>query len=255
MGFRVRMLNPEDPPASFPDPADMGIALGQPDGLLAIGGDLSPARLIEAYRIGVFPWFNEDQPILWWCPDPRAVIYPDGLHISRSLARTLKRCGWQRTINKDFTAVINACATERGKFGTWITPAMISAYRELHRLGYAHSVEIWQGEELAGGIYGIRLGNKFFGESMFTRITDGSKVALSALAELCLQEGIDLIDCQVSSPHLETLGMREIPRSRFLPLLEGLDTQPRAFAAAADGPAEVAGLAALRDASNRPQTL
>lgn len=249
MGFRVRTLSPADPPASFPDPTAMGVALGQPEGLLAIGGDLSPERLIEAYRIGVFPWFNEDQPILWWCPDPRAVIYPEGLHISRSLVRTLKRCGWRRTINQDFPAVIHACASERGKFGTWITPDMIAAYCELHRLGYAHSIEIWDGAELAGGIYGIRLGNKFFGESMFSRVTDGSKVALSALAQLCISEQIDLIDCQVPSPHLESLGMVEIARNRFLPLLAGLDTQPREFAAGADGPTGVEGLAALRAAN------
>jgi leucyl/phenylalanyl-tRNA--protein transferase len=216
MGFRVQAIRPDDPPDTFPEPAIMGTALGHPDGLIAIGGDLSAERLICAYQRGIFPWFNEDQPILWWCPNPRAIIEPEHFHMSRSLARRLRRAGWRCTINRSFTEVIDNCASGRGQFGTWITPEMKTAYRHLHELGFAHSIESWFRGELAGGIYGVRLGNVFFGESMYTGITDGSKVALSGLVHLCLENGIALLDCQVSSPHLTTLGMKEIPRNEFL---------------------------------------
>lgn len=220
MGFRVKVLGPSDPPDSFPDAALAGIALGQPDGLLAIGGDLSPERLLAAYRKGIFPWFNEDQPILWWSPDPRAVIFPTHFHMSRSLVRHLKRGGWQYSLNTCFDEVIRRCATGRGKYGTWITREMIDAYSQLHKLGYAHSVESWYNGELAGGIYGIRLGSIFFGESMFSIYTDGSKVALSALVKICLEVGIIVIDCQVESAHLTTLGMEQIPRDDFIRLVD-----------------------------------
>jgi leucyl/phenylalanyl-tRNA--protein transferase len=216
MGFRVQAIRPEDPPDSFPDPADMGVALGQPDGLIAIGGDLSPERLIAAYKRGIFPWFNDDQPILWWSPDPRAVFEPAHFHRSRSLTRALRHGGWEYSIDRCFDRIISGCALNRGEYGTWITPEMIAAYTRLHELGYAHSIESWYKGTLAGGIYGIRLGNMFFGESMFSSVTNGSKVALSALVGLCPNVGVDLIDCQVSSPHLATLGMREMPRQTFL---------------------------------------
>jgi leucyl/phenylalanyl-tRNA--protein transferase len=216
MGFRVQAIRPEDPPDSFPDPADMGVALGHPDGLIAVGGDLSPERLIAAYRRGIFPWFNDDQPILWWSPDPRAVFEPDNFHMSRSLIRKLKKGGWEYSVNHCFDEIVTGCALNRGEYGTWITPEMITAYTRLHELGYVHSIESWYQGELAGGIYGIRLGNMFFGESMFSVITNGSKVALSALISICPHMGIDLIDCQLSSPHLATLGMREMPREIFL---------------------------------------
>jgi leucyl/phenylalanyl-tRNA--protein transferase len=235
MGFRVTTLAADSPPDSFPDPATMGVALGYPDGLLAIGGDLSPERLIAAYRRGIFPWFNDDQPILWWCPEPRAIIRPESFHMSRSLARTLKRGGWTYTVNHCFDRVIAACASDRGEFGTWITPEMGVAYLQLHELGHAHSIESWFEGELAGGIYGINLGTKFFGESMFTNVTDGSKVALSALISLCIYNNIDMLDCQVSSPHLETFGMQEIPRKTFLDELKGLKTQSGGFGVRASG--------------------
>ncbi len=221
MGFRVQIIRSEDPPDSFPDPMGMGVALRHPDGLIAMGGDLSPERLIAAYSRGIFPWFNEDQPLLWWSPNPRAVIEPKQFHMSRSLARMLKQGGWEYSTNQCFKEVIDGCANNRGEFGTWITPEMVSAYIRLHELGYAHSIESWYMGELAGGIYGIRLGNIFFGESMFSRIGNGSKVAISALVNLCRQEGIHLLDCQVASPHLETLGMIELPRDVFLQRLAG----------------------------------
>ncbi len=226
MAFRVHTLHPDDPPDAFPDPANVGVAIGQPDGLVAIGGDLSPQRLVAAYQRGIFPWFDDDQPILWWCPEPRAIIRPADFHMSRSLARELKRGGWQISVNTCFEAVINGCASNRGRFGTWITPEMTAAYVRLHELGYAHSVESWHNGELAGGIYGIRLGNKFFGESMYTRITNGSKVAISGLIAACRDENIDMLDCQMSSEHLETLGMQEISRTEFLRELDGLDSAP-----------------------------
>jgi leucyl/phenylalanyl-tRNA--protein transferase len=216
MGFRVQAIRPEDPADSFPDPADMGVALGYPDGLLAVGGDLSPERLIAAYTRGIFPWFNDDQPILWWSPDPRAVLEPEHFHKSRSLMRALRQGGWEYSINYCFADVMNGCAVNRGEYGTWITPDMLAAYSHLHELGYAHSVECWYQGKLAGGIYGIRLGEVFFGESMFSAITNGSKVALTALVELCPHAGVNLIDCQLSSPHLTTLGMVEMPRQAFL---------------------------------------
>ncbi|MCP4090622.1 MAG: leucyl/phenylalanyl-tRNA--protein transferase [Gammaproteobacteria bacterium] len=216
MGFRLQAIRPEDPVDSFPDPATMGVALGYPDGLLAIGGDLSPERLIAAYTRGIFPWFNAGQPILWWSPDPRAVLEPVQFHKSRSLIRMLRRGGWEYSVNNCFARIVKGCAQNRGDHGTWITAEMLAAYTSLHELGYAHSIECWFKGKLAGGIYGIRLGELFFGESMFSTISNGSKVALTALAELCPQAGVSLIDCQLSSPHLTTLGMVEIPRQAFL---------------------------------------
>ena len=220
MAFRILTLHTNDPPDSFPNPAETGIALGYPDGLVAIGGDLSPDRLIEAYRRGIFPWFNEDQPILWWSPDPRAVIFPEHFHMSRSLARFVRHQDWEYSLNQAFSSVIHSCAINRGEHGTWITPGMQVAYETMHDLGYAHSVESWYQGQLAGGIYGLRLGNIFFGESMYSGITGGSKVALSGLVNICLDAGIKLLDCQMASEHLKTLGMVEISRNKFLAQLE-----------------------------------
>ncbi|MEJ2138882.1 MAG: leucyl/phenylalanyl-tRNA--protein transferase [Gammaproteobacteria bacterium] len=219
MAFRIRTLLPEDPPDSFPDPAKAGVALGYPDGLLAIGGDLSPPRLLAAYRRGIFPWYNDDQPVLWWSPDPRAVILPSGFHMSRSTTRMIRRGGWQYSLNKAFHDVISGCARNRGRHGTWITPEMQAAYQEMHAFGYAHSVESWFNGALAGGIYGIRLGGVFFGESMFSLATGGSKIALSGLIAECLAEDIAMLDCQLPSDHLRTLGMVEMARDSFLAYL------------------------------------
>ena len=224
MGYRVKVIRAEDPPEAFPDPAAMGTALGHPEGLIAIGGDLSEERLLYAYAHGIFPWYNEDQPILWWSPDPRAVIRTNDFHLSRSLGKELRSRDWHFSVNRCFSQVIAGCAGNRGEYGTWITPEMERAFTLLHEQGHAHSVESWLEGELAGGIYGIAMGRMFFGESMFSRITNGSKVAISALAYLAEKLGIELIDCQVSSPHLETLGMREISRDAFLAELQ--DNEP-----------------------------
>ncbi len=222
MGFRVRTLEPGDPPDAFPDPATAGVALGYPDGLLAIGGDLSSERLLAAYQRGIFPWFNDDQPVLWWSPDPRAVIRPDDFHASRRLQKELRQGHWSFTVNQDFVATIDGCAANRGEHGTWITPEMRAAFIRLHQLGYAHSIESWHDGKPGGGLYGVRLGRVFFAESMYTLITNGSKVALWSLVSLARDTGIELIDCQLESPHLATLGMTTLPRREFLTLLARL---------------------------------
>ncbi|MBI2381083.1 MAG: leucyl/phenylalanyl-tRNA--protein transferase [Gammaproteobacteria bacterium] len=201
----------------FPDP---GEALAKPNGLLAAGGDLSPQRLLDAYSRGIFPWFEEDQPILWWSPDPRAVLFVDDFKPSRSLAKTLRRGHFQCTIDQDFSAVTAACAGPRAdQDGTWITEDMRAAYGELHRLGHAHSVETWQNGRLVGGLYGVCLGRMFFGESMFSRVSDASKAALCYLVEFLRPHGYPLIDCQVANPHTLSLGAIEIPRERYLKLV------------------------------------
>jgi leucyl/phenylalanyl-tRNA---protein transferase len=203
-------------------------ALRDPNGLLAAGGDLSPGRLLEGYRHGIFPWFSEGDPILWWSPDPRMVLFPAELKISRSLGKTLRNRRHEVRFDSVFGEVIASCAAPRkGEPGTWIGEAMMAAYRELHRLGYAHSVETWIDGALAGGLYGVALGRVFFGESMFSRARDASKIALAALVAHLRSEGFGLIDCQMHTRHLETLGAREIPRSRFSRLLEELVHYPR----------------------------
>lgn len=197
----------------FPPPC-----LATPEGLLAAGGDLSPERLLLAYRMGIFPWYAEDEPILWWSPDPRLVIYPQEFHLSRSLQKVIRRGDFTVTTDRAFEEVIRACAGVRtaGGEGTWIVPDMIDAYCGLHRRGLAHSVEAWQGQRLAGGLYGVSLGSAFFGESMFTRVKNASKVALATLAAWLQANGFDLIDCQVTTGHLQRLGAREIPREHYL---------------------------------------
>jgi leucyl/phenylalanyl-tRNA--protein transferase len=183
-------------------------------GLVAIGGDLEPVTLVQAYRSGVFPWFGESDPILWWSPDPRAVFELDGLRVSRRLARTVRSGKFQLTIDRAFGKVIRGCADREG--GTWITRAMIVAYERLHRLGVAHSVETWQGQELVGGIYGVALGGFFSGESMFSRVSDASKVALATLAQHLRARGFLLFDTQVLTAHTTTMGAVELPRRDYL---------------------------------------
>ncbi|HEY0180193.1 MAG TPA: leucyl/phenylalanyl-tRNA--protein transferase [Dokdonella sp.] len=191
-------------------------ALAEPDGLLAAGGDLSPPRLLAAYRRGIFPWYSRGEPILWWSPAMRAVFDTGAMHVPRRLARWLRGCTWTLRADTAFAEVVRACAAPRAKQrGTWITPEMHAAYVRLHRLGHAHSVEAWDGDRLAGGIYGVAIGRMFFGESMFSAAPNGSKVALLALARLLHARGCPLLDAQVASPHLFTLGARLLPRAEF----------------------------------------
>ncbi|HEY9381467.1 MAG TPA: leucyl/phenylalanyl-tRNA--protein transferase [Burkholderiales bacterium] len=191
-------------------------ALREPNGLLAVGGDLTPQRLLSAYSQGIFPWFSEGDPILWWSPDPRMVLFPDELRISRSLAKTLRNKIYEVRFDTVFDAVVDACAGPRhGESGTWIVPPMREAYSRLHALGYAHSVETWIDGQLAGGLYGVAIGKMFYGESMFTRVSDGSKIALVHLVRRLTAEGYGMIDCQMETKHLASLGARPIPRSEF----------------------------------------
>lgn len=209
----IAWLQKTDPPTALPPSSR---ALTEPNGLLAVGGALSPEWLIHAYRRGVFPWYSAEQPILWWAPDPRAVLLPAEFHTSRSLARSIVRRGYETRINTAFTEVIEACAGPRhGMPGTWITREMHEAYVLLHRRGLAHSFETWHEGRLVGGLYGVGLGRVFFGESMFSRATDASKVALARLVSECVARNVPLIDCQMPSPHLASLGSRNIPRWEF----------------------------------------
>ena len=200
---------------------DVSSALRDPDGLLAIGGDLRPDRIVDAYRRGIFPWYSAGQPILWWSPNPRCVLEPNNLKISRSLRKCLRKNIYRVTINQDFEQVISACGQARnGNSDTWITTEMLDAYITLHKSGYGLSVESWYGDELAGGLYGIVIGKVFFGESMFSQRTDASKVALCHLVkELKLRE-FRLIDCQVHSKHLQSLGATPMPRNLFVNILK-----------------------------------
>jgi leucyl/phenylalanyl-tRNA--protein transferase len=214
---RLAWLSPGDPPDRFP-PVDG--ALDEPAGLVAAGGDLSPARLREAYRRGIFPWYSPGDPLLWWSPDPREVLFPERMHVSRSLGKRLRRGGYRVTEDQDFAAVISACASARGpETGTWITTEMQAAYIELHRLGTAHSIEVWSDDELVGGLYGVATGRVFSGESMFSRRDDASKVAMAWLAGHCSERGYSLIDCQMPSAHLRSLGSEPMPRHRYLQYL------------------------------------
>lgn len=205
---------------AFPSPH-----YAEPDGLLAIGGDLSPERLMLAYGLGIFPWYAEHTPILWWSPNPRLVLFPGELRVAKSLQRIIKKNLFTVTFDRAFLQVIRQCASapRKQEEGTWIVPEMVEAYYRLHRLGYAHSVESWYDGELVGGLYGVSLGPVFFGESMFTRMTDASKVAFVHLVQMLGRWRFLLIDCQVTTSHLQRFGAREIPRRRFLALLrEGL---------------------------------
>ena len=189
--------------------------LGDAQGLVGVGGDLSPGTLVRAYSEGVFPWYNEGDPILWWSPDPRAVIELDGLHVSRRLARTIRSGKFRVTVNRCFTRVMRACGDTRPE-GTWVTGDMLAAYTELHRRGFAHSLEVWQDEELAGGIYGVAVGGLFAGESMFHYKTDASKVALVSLVERLRERGYVLFDVQMTTDHTERMGAVEIARDEYL---------------------------------------
>jgi len=205
-----------------PFPA-VSAALDLPNGLLAAGGDLGPQRLLDAYSHGIFPWFNEGEPILWWSPDPRMVLFPDELKISRSLRKTLRTRTYEIRFDTAFPQVMAACASPRRSHGgTWISPQMIEAYTRLHELGYAHSAETWIEGELAGGLYGVAIGRMFYGESMFTRVTDASKIAFVHLVWQLRRWGFGLIDCQMKTAHLASLGAREIPRAEFVRRLREL---------------------------------
>ena len=224
---RIAWLSPGDPPDAFPP---VELALIEPDGLLAAGGDLSVARLLEAYRRGIFPWFDAGQPILWWSPDPRCVLAPADLHLSRRFRRTLGKSRQEISYNGAFDAVIEACAApRRGQPGTWITAEMRNAYGELHRRGWAHSVEVWRDEQLVGGLYGLAIDRMFFAESMFSGDTGGSKIALAALSARLGENGFPLIDCQVASAHLMTLGARLLPRREFSAALASHVTDRQRF--------------------------
>ena len=216
---------PADPNAAFPP---LERALHEPDGLLCAGGDLSPTRLLNAYRYGIFPWFNPGEPILWWSPDPRMVFRTDGVHLSSKSRKQLRRSAWTLHADSAFADVIRACATSPrpGQHGTWIGPGMIDAYVELHRLGHAHSVEVFDGEQLVGGIYGVAIGRMFYGESMFSGESGGSRIALAALARLLRSRGWPLIDAQVESPHLRTLGAELVPRAVFAQRIAALVDLP-----------------------------
>jgi len=206
----LRLLSPGD---DFPPTSE---ALDYPNGLLAVGGDLTPASLTRAYSRGIFPWYQGDEPVLWWSPDPRSVLFPEDLHISRSLRKILRRDEFQLSCDQRFRAVITACSDSRQELeGTWITSEMCEAYCEMHRRGMAHSIEVYQKGHLVGGLYGLALGGAFFGESMFSRVTDASKVALVALVHRLRQSRFRLIDCQVESEHLNSLGARNLSRLDF----------------------------------------
>ncbi|ELM3749361.1 leucyl/phenylalanyl-tRNA--protein transferase [Aeromonas dhakensis] len=210
----------------FPDPEH---ALDEPNGLLAIGGDLSPARLLAAYHKGIFPWNEPHQPLLWWSPDPRGVVQPAQLHIGRSLRKFIRRTPFDISIDRAFNEVIAACAaSRRSASGTWISTPMIDAYRQLHRLGHAHSIEIWQDGQLQAGLYGLSLGRVFCGESMFSRIDNGAKLAMVALCQHFARHNGALIDCQMQNDFLATMGIEEWPRSKFLTTLTQLSRQPLA---------------------------
>lgn len=220
----LRWLNPADGPESLPDPSQ---ALDEPNGLLAAGGSLEPDWLLTSYRRGIFPWFETGQPILWWSPDPRIVLRPGELRVSRSLRKRLRRGEFRVTADCDFAGVIRACAEPRRYTdSTWITPKMIDAYRQLHDLGWAHSFEAWHGDSLAGGLYGIAIGGIFFGESMFARQSDASKVAFWHAARFLESRGVEIIDCQLPSAHLTRLGARTMPRPEFLSLLQRVTARP-----------------------------
>jgi len=208
----------------FPSPSE---ALTEPNGLLAAGGDLEPERLLAAYAQGIFPWYQEGQPILWWSPDPRAVLRPIELKISRSLRRSVAKRGFEFRVDTEFGSVVAACAQPRSYGGgTWITSEMAAAYVRLHRVGWAHSFETWQNDVLVGGLYGVAIGRAFFGESMFTRVSDASKVALVHAVEFLRARGFELIDCQVASAHTASLGAVDIPRAEFLQYLAELCRPP-----------------------------
>jgi len=217
----IRWLGTHDP---FPPVEE---ALIEPNGLLAAGGDLSPERLLDAYARGIFPWFNEEDPVLWWSPDPRMVLFPRELHISRSLRRAIRSGQFSVTLDRAFDAVVDGCAGPRvNQDGTWITGDMMLAYSRLAKLGFAHSIETWEGPDLVGGLYGVALGGVFYGESMFSRRSNASKVALAYLTRQLERWNFAVIDCQMATEHLASFGAREIPRADFLRSVQVAVGQP-----------------------------
>lgn len=213
----IALLGPDSP---FPA---VSRALQEPNGLLAAGADLTPARLLDAYRHGIFPWFSEHEPVLWWSPDPRMVLYPGEFQPGRTFRRVLRNRDYEVRVDHDFAATIRACAAPReGANGTWINPQMIAAYQQLHLLGHAHSFETWIDGALVGGLYGVAVGRMFFGESMFSRVADGSKIAFAHLVAQLRAMDFELLDCQMHTDHLERLGARPIARSEFLRLVTRL---------------------------------
>ncbi|MDA1075438.1 MAG: leucyl/phenylalanyl-tRNA--protein transferase [Proteobacteria bacterium] len=218
----IAVLNPQQ--VGFPDPA---AALDSPNGLLAAGGDLTANWLMTAYSQGIFPWYNDDdEPILWWSPDPRAVIRPTDMRVTRSLTKRIRNGDFTVSADTVFDQVVKGCSQSRQASGTWITPRMCQAYTDLHHLGYAHSIEVWHKEQLVGGLYGVSLGRMFFGESMFTVARDASKVAFYWLCELLKSWKFDLLDCQVMNDHLLSLGVGEMPRSLFLQIVSANRVHP-----------------------------
>ena len=209
--MNLAVLDPHDP--EFPSPS---ASLDEPDGLLAVGGNLKPTTLLSAYGRGIFPWYQDDDPILWWSPIERCVIRPDNFYISTRLRRQLRQARYQIKSDTAFSDVISACAEPRGDGGTWITPEMIDAYTQLHEYGGAHSVEVWDGPSLVGGIYGVQVGSLFCGESMFSRVNNGSKIAVAHLLRWMNAAGLDMLDCQLSNPHLLSLGAQTMQRDTFL---------------------------------------
>lgn len=234
----LHWISATSPPDAFPP---VSSALREPDGLLAAGGDLSEERLVNAYQHGIFPWYDSGQPILWWSPDPRCILYPQNIHVSRRLRRSLRTSALELTFNRAFDDVLAACAApRRSQSGTWITAEMTQAYRRMHRRGWAHSIEVWRGESLVGGVYGLAIGAVFFGESMFSNEANASKIAMTALCQTLVHRDFALLDCQVASPHLFTMGAELMPRKKFSALLarhcaaRRFDDWPRERARAAD---------------------
>jgi len=238
---RIAWISANDPPDAFPS---IDQAMREPDGLLAAGGDLGSERLLAAYRRGIFPWFDAGQPILWWSPDPRCVLLPGDFHVARRLRRNMRNSDAVIRFNSRFADVIRACAEPRvGQQGTWITADMVAAYERLHAQGWAHSIEVWQGEALIGGLYGLAIGKAFFGESMFSRHSNASKYALYAASMLLEQQHFQLIDCQILNRHLTTLGAILMPRAEFARRLYDSCQPPTPFGAWPDIPLPVAALA------------
>lgn len=218
MNMNLKILDPNDPEQPFPP---VNQALTMPGGLLAVGGCLSTIRLIKAYRQGIFPWSSQDEPLLWWSPDPRLVLFPEKLTVSHSLKKTLRQERYQITVDQCFDEVINACAEVRkDDVGTWITDGVLQSYQELHHTGSAHSVEAWQGDNLVGGLYGVAIGRVFFGESMFFKAKNASKAAFATMVKAMNRWDYRLIDCQVSTQHLKSFGAEEITRNEFINLLD-----------------------------------
>lgn len=235
---RIVWLRPDDPSDAFPP---LESALAEPDGLLAAGGDLSVERVLYAYRHGIFPWYDEHQPLLWWSPDPRCVLQQGDFHLSRRMRREIRRSTAEVRFNTAFIDVIQACAAPRpSQQGTWITPEMIAAYEQLHDQGWAHSIEIWQEDELVGGLYGLAIGRAFFGESMFSRVANASKLALLTLSKCMDQGDFGIVDCQVISSHLMRLGATLMPRGDFIQAIDILCKPPSRFENWPNGPISVA---------------